>query len=339
MKKKLLTVVFLGIFVFALTACSRGGSSSNNSTNGSENKVVRIGYPGSQYSLGGAAAIAQQKKFFEGQLKKIGYTVEYNPFSGQGPAVNEALTSNKIDVAIYADFPGVVLKSKGVKTDLIGISQNKIYSTIVVKNDSKIKTLKDLKGKKIGFAKGTYAQKFLLEILSKNGISDKDVQLVNVTTDAESSLISGNLDALVLTDDSALQLTAVKKVARNIVSSRQYPEMSAQSIVVVRSDYAKQNSKVPVAIDKALIEAGNYFKSNPEDSYKLLTKAGLSLEAVKQQYSGEAPDFNVLKTEINQDTIKRLDKTQKFLLDNNLITNKFDAASWADKSYYQKAVK
>ncbi|WP_254905172.1 ABC transporter substrate-binding protein [Clostridium tyrobutyricum] len=220
-----------------------------------------------------------------------------------------------------------------------GISQNKIYSTIVVKNDSKIKTLKDLKGKKIGFAKGTYAQKFLLEILSKNGISDKDVQLVNVTTDAESSLISGNLDALVLTDDSALQLTAVKKVARNIVSSRQYPEMSAQSIVVVRSDYAKQNSKVPVAIDKALIEAGNYFKSNPEDSYKLLTKAGLSLEAVKQQYSGEAPDFNVLKTEINQDTIKRLDKTQKFLLDNNLITNKFDTASWADKSYYQKAVK
>ncbi|AGY78141.1 ABC transporter substrate-binding protein [Clostridium autoethanogenum] len=339
MKRKLLSVIFAGIFIFTLTACSKGGVSSSNSTNDSEKKVVRIGYPGSQYSLGGAAAIAQQKKFFEEQLKKIGYTVEYNPFSGQGPAVNEALTSNKIDIAVYADFPGVVLKSKGVQTDLIGISQNKIYSTIVVQNNSKIKTVEDLKGKKIGFAKGTYAQKFLLEILSKSGLSDKDVQLVNVTTDAESSLISGNLDALVLTDDSALQLTAVKKVARNIVSSRQYPEMSAQSIVVARDSYIKQNSKVPVAIDKALIEARNYFKSNPEESYKLLTKAGLSLEAVKQQYSGESPNFNVLQTEINQDTIKRLDETQKFLLDHNLITNKFNTVSWADKSYYQEAIK
>lgn len=339
MKKKLLSVIFAVFFTFSLTACSQSGGNSSNSSTNSGKKVVRIGYPGSQYSLGGAAATAQQKKFFEEQLKKIGYTVEYDPFSGQGPAVNEALTSNKIDIAVYADFPGVVLKSKGVQTDLIGISQNKIYSTVVVQNNSKIKTVKDLKGKKIGFTKGTYMQKFLLEILSKNGLSDKDVQLVNVTTDAESSLVSGNLDALVLTDDQALQLTSVKKVARNIVSSRQYPEMSAQSIVVALDSYAKQNPKVPVAIDKALIEARNYFKSNPEDSYKLLTKAGLSLEAVKQEYSGEAPNFDVLKTEINQDTIKRLDATQKFLLDNNLITNKFSTSSWVDKSYYEKALK
>lgn len=337
MKKKFISVILMAILVFGITACSNGADSSKND---GKTKVVRLGYPGTQYSMTGITGIAQQKKFFESELKKVGYTIEYVPFSAQGPAVNEALLSKKIDFAMYADFPGIILKSKGADISLLGTTEDKIHSTIVVKKDNNsIKSVKDLKGKKVGFAKGTYAQKFLFEILKKNNISEKDVQLVNVTTDAESSLLSGNLDAVVLTDSSALLLTETEKVARNVISSREYPELSAQNIFVGSNSYIKNNPEATTAIFRALMDAKEYFKTNPDESYKLLTKSGLSLNAIKQEYSSNAPNFDIFTVETSKDSIKKLDQTQKFLLDQKFITQKFDSEKWLDNSYYEKANK
>lgn len=336
MKKKIIIIFLVGILGLIFTACDSNKDTTSKTT---EKKVVRLGFPGTHNSLGGVAAIAQNKKYFEEELGKAGYKIQYVPFAAEGPAVNEALASKKIDLAIYADFPGLVLKSKGVNTDLLGITEDKIYSTIVVKNGSNIKNVKELKDKKIGFTKGTYMQKFLIEILNKNGISQNDVQLVNVTTDAESALVSGNLDALVLTDDQALQLIDTKKVAKSLVSSRDYPELSAQSVFVGAEGYAKENPKAIIAIDKALIEGKKYFEKNPEDSYKILTKSGLGLEAVENQYKAAAPKFDLFTIGISKNSISRLNETEDFMIKNKLISNKFNAADWADNSYYEKAIK
>lgn len=338
MKKKIIAAILTVILGVTITACSNKKVATTK-TKATEKKVVTLGFPGTHSTLFGVALIAQNKKYFEKELEKVGYKIEYVPFAAQGPAVNEALASKKINLAIYADFPGIVLKSKGVNIDLLGITEDKIYSTVVVKNGSNIKSIKDLKGKKIGFTKGTYMQKFLMEILNKNGISQNDVQLVNVSTDAESALVSGNLDALVLTDSQALQLIDAKKVAKPLVSSREYPKLSAQMVFVGAEGYAKDNSKAIVAMDKALIEAQKYFKENPEDSYKILTESGLGLETVRNQYKGAAPNFDLFTIGINKDSISRINETEDFMLKNKLISNKFDASKWADNSYYEKAIK
>ncbi|SHI78922.1 ABC transporter substrate-binding protein [Parasporobacterium paucivorans] len=338
MKKK---IIILAVAVFALiafTACSKGASTEAAAKN-DESKVVRLGYPGSANFMGGLAGVAQEKKFFDEELDKIGYKIEYVPFAAAGPAVNEALASNSIDVAIYADFPGVVLKSKGVPIDLLGIPESRFYSQILVKSDSDIKSVKDLKGKKIGFTKGTYMQKNLLEILAKNNLVPSDVELVNVTTDAESALISGNLDAIVQTNQGALMLTTTKKVAISIADTRDYPETTAQVIFVGVDSFVKSNPEVAVAMNKALLRAKEYFEMDSEDAFTILTKSGLNLESVKLQYGSEAPGFDLFTVGITEESIRKLQETQKFLIDEKLITGEFDIAAWTDNSYYEKALK
>ena len=97
--------------IFSLVGCAKTGRTSADKPQ--ELKVVKLGFPGSANFMGSIAGIAQDKKFFEEELQKIGYKIEYVPFAA-GPAVNEALATKKIDLAIYADFPGLVLKSKDI---------------------------------------------------------------------------------------------------------------------------------------------------------------------------------------------------------------------------------
>lgn len=338
MKKKIITLLLAGVCVLSFSACGKKATTASTTVT-HENKVVKLGFPGNSSFLGGISGIAQEKKYFDEELAKVGYKIEYIPFAAAGPAVNEALAGNKIDLAIYADFPGVILKSKGIDIDLLGITEDKIHSRVVVKNDSKITSIKELKGKKIGFTKGTYMQKFLLQLLAENGLSYKDVQLINITTNAESALVGGNIDALVQTDTQALTLISTKKVAKEIENTRTHTGWSAQSVFVGSHSYVKANPQVPVAIDKALIRAKKYFTSNTEDSYKILTKSGLNLNSVKEMYKSEVPDFKLFTINTTVESIKRLNDTQEFMIDQKLITDKFDTSKWVDNSYYEKAIK
>lgn len=334
LKFRKITAVIIGsaLLVTGIIAYSSKSIVGSNQT--SKNKVVRIGYPGKEALISGLVGIAQDKKIIDDELAKVGYTVQYVPFAAAGPAVNEALASKQIDLAFYADFPGVVLQSKGADTKLLGVVEDNFNSTIVVKSDSKIASINDLKGKKIGFTKGTYMQKYLLEVLKASGLSDKDVELINITTEGESALIAGNIDAFVATDDNALQLTVTKKVAKEIDSTRNHPELSAQFIFVGVGSYVTENPEAVVAVEKSLLSAKNYFQTNKEDSFNILTKSGLDLEAVKVLYNKQ-DNFPI---EITADSIERLELAQQFLLNQKLITNSFDVNVWADNSYYQKAL-
>jgi len=79
-----------------------------------EKKVVRIGLPGISNTILEAGGVAIGNKYFEEELSKEGYKVEYIYFQQAGPALNEAFAANKIDIAMYGDLPITVLKSRGI---------------------------------------------------------------------------------------------------------------------------------------------------------------------------------------------------------------------------------
>lgn len=336
MKKKILGLALIAVLAFSLAACK---NQTDQTVTGEDTsvKTVRLGFPGASNFIFGLGGIAQEKKFFDEELEKIGYKLEYVPFAAAGPAVNEALAGKQIDIAIYADFPGVVLKSKGVNIDLVGITENKFHSMIVVKNDSSIKSAAELKGKKIGFTKGTYMHKNLLEILAANGLSADDVELVNVTSDAESALVSGNVDAIVQTQTDSLIIANTKKTGTILESTKNYPNLSAQVIFVGVHDYVEKNPDVAIAVNKALLRAKKFMKENPQEAYQILTKSGLNLDSVKELYADEAPEFDLFTIGISEDSARKLEVTQSFLLEEGLITEGFDTSKWIDNSYYEKA--
>jgi len=338
MKKKLLSIFLSASMVVMLAGCGNSKQTENAKSSEKTAKVVRIGFPGTKNFIGGVAGVAQEKKYIENQLEKVGYKVEYKPFAAAGPAVNEALTAKEIDIAIYADFPGILSKSKGVETSLIGIADNYITSAVIVKSDSNISSVKELKGKRIGFAKGTYMQKYLYQILALNGIAQSDVELIN-TTDFDSALQGGTIDALVVTDTTEAIQVLTKKIAKTIDTSKNHSDITAQSVVVGNSKFLAENKEAAVALFKALKEAKALMVEKTDEAYEVLTKSGLDKNAVKSLYGKDNGKFDYVSFKVDDEAKKKINESKKFMLDNKLISKDFDTDKWVDNSFYEEAIK
>ena len=330
MKKFILPIVLI-ISLLTLVGCG-------NSSKTKDKKVLRIGYPGTQSALSGVAGIAQEKGYINSYLKELGYSVEYIGFPSAGPGVNEALASNEIDIAIYADFPGILIESKGGDTSLIGITDNYTNSAIIVSNDSDISSIKDLKGKKIGFTKGTYMHKYIYEILDLNGIKLNEVELIN-TTDGESALQGNSIDAIVTTDWSEGVLVQTKKVAKTLDSSKDHKDITAQTVIVGNKEYLNKNEEAVVAFLKALIKGKEFLIENTDEGFDILTNTGYSKEVISTLMGKDDNKFDFVSLDITEDSIKKLETSKNFMLNNDIISKDFDINSWIDRSFYEKANK
>ena len=330
MKKFILQLVLI-ISLLTLISCGNSSKTSND-------KVLKIGYPGTQSALSGVAGIAQQKGFIDSYLKELGYSVEYIGFPSAGPGVNEALASNEIDIAIYADFPGILIESKGVNTSLIGITDNYTTSAIVVSNESDISSVKELKGKRIGFTKGTYMHKYIYEILALNGIKLDEVELIN-TTDGESALQGNSIDTIVTTDWSEGVLVQTKKIAKTIDSSKNHEDITAQTVIVGNKEYLNKNDDAVVAFLKALIKGKEFLIESSDEAFDILTNTGYSKEVISNLMGKDDNKFDFVSLNITDESIEKLESSKEFMLKNNIISKDFDMNEWIDKSFYEKAIK
>lgn len=302
--------------------------------------TLNIGYPiGGIDFIDGIAGVAKEKGFLDAELEKAGYKINYIGFSGAGPAVNEALAGGKIDFALYADFPGIVITSKGVKTTLLSVITGEIHAGLLVANDSSITTIADLKGKKIAFPKGTFIQKYLLQALAANNISESDVELINMTTDAESALLSGNVDAIAYTE-GIISLLQDKGNGKILHTSKENTDWAGAIVLIANTDYIQKNREAGVAFLKALVEARTYADSNAEEIYALFSeKTTLSLEAAKSVYGREDGTFDYYSLDLSEASLTKLHNDKQFLLDLGLIQDDFDVTTWGDPTIYEDALK
>lgn len=332
MKKLSVLLAIILLLTVPFVSCGSKAAESKHQ------KVVRIGFPGTKSVLFGAPGIAQSKGYFEEELEKLGYKVEYKAFAAAGPAVNEALAAGEVDIVIYADVPGIVSKANGIETSLIGIYDDFINAAILVLPDSNINSVSDLKGKTIGFTKGTYMHKYILGILEKNSININDVNLVN-TSEGASILQSGTIDALVTTDGNEAISVVTQKIAKTIDTTKSTPELSGEGIIIARNDFLSNNEDAAVAVLKAIEKGKDYFVKNPDEGYNILTNTGINYEASKSLYNKDSEKFDYITIGVDDNSIKKLEDTKKFLLDNNLIKNDFDINQWVNKDIYEKSIK
>lgn len=116
---------------------------------------------------------------------------------------------------------------------------------LVAKN---AKTVKDLKGRKIHLVMFSVSHYFLARILEKNGMTEKDVELINVSSESELGALfnAGKVDAIVTWNPTLMQTRSVKG-ARLLADSSQIPG-EIIDMLVVRTD-------TPDSFKKALVGA------------------------------------------------------------------------------------
>ena len=135
--------------------------------------------------------VAIQKGFF----KKLGVEVKFEWFDYV--ASMDAFAAGKVDACAMTNGDTLVTGATGGRGIMILINDYSDGNDMIVGAPG-IKSVKDLKGKKIGVEVGFVSHLLLLKALEANGLTEDDVELVNVATDeTPQTLASGDVDAIV----------------------------------------------------------------------------------------------------------------------------------------------
>ncbi|MBX4263014.1 ABC transporter substrate-binding protein [Clostridium estertheticum] len=177
--------------------------------------------------------------------------------------------------------------------------------------DPTIKTINDLKGKKIVGPKGTILHQLLLGALVKENLKADDVQFSNMTIpNGVSALLYGKADAIAMENGARILTTG---------------EGILDSTIVIAAD-EKFLDKYPDIAKRYLSihqKSLQFMKDNKDETYKITAgETKLTLNQVKSMYS--LYDFN---PKITQKDISELTKTQDFLKKNGMLTKTIDIKS------------
>jgi sulfonate transport system substrate-binding protein len=115
-----------------------------------------------------------------GLLSTLPFHVNWSDFTS-GPPMLEAMGSGSVDIGGVGDAPPVFAASGGEAVEIVGARQtNGDQDAVVVPKGSPITSIQQLKGKKIAYGSGSSANYNLLTVLTKAGLTTKDVTLVNL---------------------------------------------------------------------------------------------------------------------------------------------------------------
>ncbi|HEY8977574.1 MAG TPA: aliphatic sulfonate ABC transporter substrate-binding protein [Burkholderiaceae bacterium] len=151
---------------------------------------LRIGYQKSSVNL----MVTRERRLLDATLP--GVSVKWVEFPA-GPQILEALAVGSLDFGFTGDTPPVFAQAAGKDIWYVGLEPPKpASSAILVPPDSTIRSLGDLKGKRIGFQKGSSSHYLVLRALEKGGLQWSDISpLYLAPSDARAAFEKGALDA------------------------------------------------------------------------------------------------------------------------------------------------
>lgn len=130
-----------------------------------------------------------------GELNNVPYEIKWYEFPNAAPLL-ESLNSQHLDAGLVGDGPLSFAVAAGAQIRAIQASQY-LGNAIVVKKDSALHSIADLKGKKVATVKGSAGQNMVLNALHEAGLPDDSVNFVFTTpSEATLALDNGAVDAV-----------------------------------------------------------------------------------------------------------------------------------------------
>jgi sulfonate transport system substrate-binding protein len=169
-------------------------------------KTLRIGYQ--KY---GNFVVLKARGTLDKRLAAQGVAVQWLEFPA-GPQLLEGLNAGAVDVGTVGETPPIFAQAAGVDFVYVGNEPAAPQAeAIVVPHDSAIRSVADLRGKKVALNKGSNVHYLLVEALKKAGLSYADIQPIYLApADARAAFVQGSVDAWVIWDP---YLAAVERQA------------------------------------------------------------------------------------------------------------------------------
>ena len=247
--------------VLALAAAAAGGLPLAARA---DTAPLRIGYQKSSVNL----MVTRERKLLDAALP--GVEVKWVEFPA-GPQILEALAVGSLDFGFTGDTPPVFAQAAGKDVWYVGLEPPKpASSAILLPPNSGIRALADLKGKRIGFQKGSSAHYLVLRALEKGGLQWSDITpLYLAPSDARAAFEKGALDAWGIWDPY-YAAAEIDGHARVLTTGQ---GLSSNNSFYLGSRALTQRPAVVKGLFAALSQADAWGKANLPQTAKFLSDA------------------------------------------------------------------
>lgn len=305
----------------SLTGCaSTQTSKDDKDKQQAVEKVKNINISYVKAPLNVPSIVEKKKNLFESEFSKDDIKVAF-PEITEGSKMTEAVAAGSLDFCNAIGATSVIMAAaNGVNIKIIGMYSRAPKAFTIMAKNSSIKTVADLKGKKIAGPKGTILHQLLLGALKKENMKIEDVQFVNMgIPQGVSALMSGSVDVALVAGPTVPQ--AIEKGARIITTGEGI--LDASIVIAARGDFLDKHPDIAKRYMDVHAKSLDFMKNNLEETYKLASEeTNISIDKVKEMYNWY--DFN---PKITDNDIKELEKTQDFLKENGMLKKTVDIKS------------
>ena len=234
-------------------------------TGGNEElRTVRVGYQ--KY---GSFNVIKAQGALDRLLAARGVHVEWFLFPA-GPQLLEALNAGSIDLGHTGEAPPIFAQAAGVP--LVYIGNEPPYpagEAILVPKDSNIRSIADLKGKKVALNKGSNVHYLLLKVVEQAGLKYQDIHPVYLPpADARAAFEGGSIDAWAIWDPylTAAQAATGARIlvdGTNLVANREF--------FLGSKKFVEAHPEVIEVLKEAVDKASQWSTESPQEVAEFLS--------------------------------------------------------------------
>lgn len=231
--------------------------------------TVRIGY-----QKNGSLVILRRQRTLEAQ----GMAVQWVEFNA-GPPLLEALNAGAVDFGATGDTPPIFAQAAGA--DLLYVGAQPIRGenhAVLVRDNSPVRTLADLRGRRVAFTRGSSAHNVVVKALAKAGLTLGDVQPVALLpADAAAAFRQGSIDAWSIWDPF---LAIAQQDPATRVLAQATAVAPSNSFFLARRAWAERAPAQVFALLDAINGAAAWARANPDALSGLMAEVtGVPIEA------------------------------------------------------------
>jgi sulfonate transport system substrate-binding protein len=234
-------------------------------------KEIRVGYQKT-----GVLVIARQQAVLEKRFAGRQIGIKWIEFTS-GPPLLEAMSTGSVDLGAVGDTPPIFAQAANANIVYVAGSRITNGQGILVPANSNIRTIADLKGKRVGFTKGTSAHNVVIATLEKAGLTYDDITPVYLTPpDAGPAFANGSIEAWAIWDPY-FAIGEKRQNGRILINAHEVAKTN--SFYLANRDFANAHVRETRDVIDGLAEAARWAEANrAEVASALAAVTGVPLE-------------------------------------------------------------
>jgi sulfonate transport system substrate-binding protein len=230
---------------------------------------------------GGFFPAVKARHTLENAFSPLGIPIKWIDFQF-GPPLLEAINVGSVDFGYVGDSPPIFAQAANARIRYVAaVKSEGNTQAIIVPKDSPIRTLADLRGKRVAFGKGSSAHNLLVAALEKAGLTWSDITPAPLApADATAAFVKGSVDVWSIWDPY-LALAELKENARVIAFDKDVHKPNA--FYIASADFVDKYPPLVARLNEVFAREGVWADTHHEEVAAAQAEAtGVDIEAIRR---------------------------------------------------------